>query len=53
LYQNKIRPSQINWSYPGSMMEADVDELERIFEELCRTMPIAGRRPTLNDTHIT
>ncbi|MEE1113074.1 MAG: hypothetical protein UH077_07850 [Bacteroidales bacterium] len=53
LYQNHIRPSQINWSYPGSMMEADVDELEKIFEDLCHTMPIAGRRPTLNNTLTT
>lgn len=53
LYQNKIRTSRINWSYPGSMMEADIDELEKIFEELCRTMPIADRRPELNSTHIT
>lgn len=53
LYQNKIRPSQINWSYPGSMMDADVDELEKIFEKLCSTMPIAGKKPTLNDTRVT
>lgn len=53
LYQNKILPTQINWSFPGSMMEADVDELERIFEELCRTMPIAAKKPILNDIHIT
>lgn len=53
LYQNKIKPSQINWSYPGSMMEADIDELRRIFEELSRMTPIMGRKPSINDENIT
>ena len=54
LYQNKIKPSQINWSYPGSMMEADIDELRRIFEELSRMTPITlGRRPSINEDNIT
>ena len=53
LYQNKIRPTLINWSYPGSMMEADVDELRNTYESLCRCMPIVGKRPVINDTDIT
>ena len=53
LYKNKIKPSQINWSYPGSMMEADIDELRRIFEELSRMTPIMGRKPSINDENIT
>lgn len=53
LYQNKIRPEQVNWSYPGAMMEADVDELEKIFEDICKTMPISGVKPRLNDELIT
>lgn len=53
LYQNKIKPDRINWSYPGSMMAADIDELERIYEELCRSTPIDGRKPVLGDSHIT
>jgi len=47
LYTNKIRPEEIAWSYPGSMMEADVNDVEKIFEELCKITPIVGRKPEL------
>lgn len=48
LYTNKIRPEQISWSFPGSMMEADVNDVEKIFEELCKITPIIGRKPELS-----
>lgn len=34
-------------------MEADIDELRRIFEELSRMTPIMGRKPSINDENIT
>ncbi len=49
LYKNKLRPEEIEWSFPGSMMEADRTDLEKIFEELCKITPITiGRRPELS-----
>lgn len=49
LYKNKLRPEEIEWSYPGSMMEADRTDLEKIYEELSKITPITiGRRPELN-----
>ena len=42
--EERIRPEELRWSYPGSMMEADSAELEKIFEELCRMTPITGSR---------
>lgn len=46
--EERIRPEELRWSYPGSMMEADSAELEKIFEELCRMTPITGgRQPQL------
>ena len=53
LHEHDTRYTQINWSYPGSMMEADIDELRRIFEELSRMTPIMGRKPSINDENIT
>lgn len=47
LVQNKMYPSVINWSYPGSMMEADVEELEKTFEVLINTMPISDKKVKL------
>lgn len=47
LVQNKMYPSVINWSYPGSMMEADVEELEKTFEVLTNTMPISDKKVRL------
>lgn len=52
LYTNKIRPEQIAWSYPGSMMEADVNDVEKIFEDLCKNTPINGCHPVLSN-HLT
>lgn len=50
LYKNKMRPKELEWSYPGSMMEADRTELEKIYEELCRMTPITvGHRPEPSD----
>lgn len=48
LYKNKIRPEEISWSHPGSMMEYDVNEYEKIFEDLAKMNPTVGRRPELN-----
>ena len=54
LYKNKIRPEELEWSYPVSMMEADRTELEKIFEDLCRMTPITvGRRPEPCDSLTT
>lgn len=54
LYKNKIRPEEIEWSFPGSMMEADRTDLEKIFEELCKITPITiGRKPELSTQLIT
>ena len=49
LYTNRIRPTQINWSYPGSMMESDRNTLEQTFEMLCNLSPIEGRRPQIQN----
>lgn len=46
LYTNRIHPEELFWSYPGSMMRSDRDELENIFEDLCRITPF-GRTPQL------
>lgn len=48
LYKNKIRPTELRWSYPGAMMEADRTELEKIYESLCKVTPLTGKRPTLS-----
>jgi len=50
LYKNKLRPEEVEWSYPGSMMEADRTDLEKIFEDLCKITPITiGRKPELSN----
>ena len=46
LYTNRVHPEEIFWSYPGSMMTSDRDELEGIFEDLCKITPF-GRKPEL------
>lgn len=46
LYTNRIHPEEIFWSYPGSMMKSDRDELEGIFEDLCKITPY-GHQPSL------
>lgn len=52
LYTHRIRPEKIYWSFPGSMMPSDRDELERIYEDLCRITPFEPR-PVLPQTLIT
>jgi hypothetical protein len=52
LYTNRIRITGIEWSFPGSMMASDRDELERIYEDLCRITPY-GSEPELPRDHIT
>ena len=52
LYTNRIRPEEIYWSFPGSMMPSDRDELERIYEDLCKITPF-GRKPELPYDFIT
>lgn len=52
LYTNRIKPEEILWSFPGSMMPSDRDELERIYEDLCKITPF-GRRPELHPNFIT
>ena len=53
LYTKRLKPKEIVWSYPGAMMEADRNELENIYEELCKITPIVGCRPTLPRTYTT
>lgn len=48
LYKNKIRPSEINWSHPGAMMEADINDYDKIFNDLIKMSPITvGHKPQL------
>lgn len=47
LYTNKIKPTMLEWSCPGSMMEADINELDKIYNSLCRLTPIVGAKMTL------
>lgn len=45
LFKNRIRPTEIAWSYPGSMMESDVNNLSWIFEQMCKMTPINNVGP--------
>lgn len=47
LYTNKIKPTTLEWSCPGSMMEADINELDKIYNSLCKLTPIVGAKTTL------
>lgn len=47
LYTNKIKPTMLEWSCPGSMMEADINELDKIYNSLCKLTPIVGAKMTL------
>ena len=50
LYKNKIRPEEISWSHPGSMMESDINDYDKIFNDLIKINPITiGRKPTINE----
>ena len=42
LYQKQITPSKINWSYPGAMMNSDINELSKIFGSLPSVTPTTG-----------
>lgn len=53
LYTHRIQPTQIVWSYPGSMMESDITGLEQSFNMLCSLTPIAGKKPTILPTLTT
>lgn len=48
LYKKRMRPEEISWSHPGSMMESDVNDYEKIFDDLVKMTPY-GRRPQLNE----
>ena len=49
LYKNRIRPEEISWSHPGSMMESDINDYDKIFNDLVKLTPIVGgRKPTVN-----
>lgn len=50
LYKNKIRPEEISWSHPGSMMESDINDYDKIFNDLIKINPITtGRKPIINE----
>ncbi|MBS5527384.1 MAG: hypothetical protein KHX42_04420 [Prevotella sp.] len=54
LYKNKIRPEEISWSHPGSMMESDINDYDKIFNDLIKINPITiGRKPTINESFPT
>lgn len=48
LYKNRIRPEEISWSHPGSMMESDIEDYYKIYNELIKLTPY-GRKPVLNE----
>lgn len=52
LYTKRVHPEQILWSYPGSMMTPDRDDLEGIFKDLCKITPF-GHRPELANNLFT
>lgn len=52
LYTGRVHPETLLWSFPGAMMTSDRDELEGIFEDLCRLTPF-GRTPQLSEKLIT
>ena len=54
LYKNRIRPEEISWSHPGSMMESDINDYDKIFNDLVKLTPIVGgRKPTVNKEYPT
>ena len=52
LYTKRIKPTEILWSFPGSMMTSDRDDLEGIYEAVAKVTPY-GRRPELSSKTIT
>lgn len=54
LYKNRITPREISWSHPGSMMEADVNDYDKIFNDLPKIFPITNcKKPVINDSYPT
>lgn len=54
LYKNRIRPERLIWSHPGSMMECDVNDLDKIFSGLQKIHPISvGGRLEIDDSYPT
>lgn len=54
LYKNRIRPESIRWSHPGAMMESDVNDYEKIFNDLKKVYPITnGRKPEVDESNPT
>ncbi len=54
LYKNRIRPEEISWSHPGAMMESDVNDYDKIFNDLTKLTPIVGdRKPTVKPDYPT
>lgn len=51
LYKKNICPVRIVWSYPGSMMEADISEMTKIFEEAWKITPIVGTSKFMPDDY--
>ena len=47
LYQKQITPNKINWSYPGAMMNSDINELSKIFGSLPSVTPTTGVQTTV------
>lgn len=48
MYSKRIAPGQINWSCPGSMMQSDIIELDKIFKSLCQITPMRNAQVEAN-----
>ncbi len=46
LFTNDILPEQVKWSYPGAMMQSDVNDLHQIFQALRDVTPL--QMPNVN-----
>lgn len=49
LYVNRITPNKLYWSYPGAMMESDINNLDKRMENLTKSLPILGAKVSLED----
>ena len=47
LYTHQITPTHIEWSYPGSMMPSDINNLAISFQQLPNITPIVGVFPNV------
>lgn len=45
LYTSRISPKQIAWSFPGSMLDSDRNDLGLIYEALCNITPYGTTKP--------